>query len=118
MQVGRRLASSLTILVVLWTAIPIFACLAGADQHCCCRGAAQECNSPATMTGADCCVVQPPSGPVLPGHAAIASQVVNLAATAVVPQMPVLPQLSVSQQATSADSPPGSSSTTPSVLRI
>lgn len=118
MRVGSKLASWLMMIVVLWAAMPVLACLDGADQHSCCPGAAQECSSPVTVAAADCCVVQPSPGPVLPGHAAIANRVVNLAPTALVSPMPGLPQSSGPKQPVSAASPPGTASPVHSILRI
>lgn len=54
MLVGRKGALPVLLLMVLWTAWPVFACLTPVRHHSCCKGDMQDC---ASMMGADmtCC---------------------------------------------------------------
>lgn len=118
MRVGRSLTSVVLVVVAFWAAIPVFACLASADQHSCCSGQARECGSPATMTGVSCCVVQSSPDPLLPGHAAVPDHLVNCTAGSVASRLPIVPERSVSKLGALTDSPPGSSCVVHSILRI
>ena len=117
MRVGKGLTSALLMIVILWAALPLLACFAPAD-HSCCPGVGQECSSPASMNGADCCLVQPAPDPALPGHATVATQVANLAAIPVSSRIPALAAGPDPKQALSSDSPPGSTLLAHSILRI
>lgn len=118
MRVRRGLTSVLLVVAAFWAAMPVFACLANAGHHSCCSAQAQECGSPATMTGVSCCIVQPSPNPPLPGHAAASDQLVNFAAGSVASQASVVRERSGARLGVSTDSPPGSSSVVHSILRI
>lgn len=116
MRMGKGIARLLLLaIVVFWAAMPAFACLSGPAQHSCCLGMTEDCSSPA-MTATDCCVVQ--QLPVLPGHFAIASQVVNPAALPIVIETLIPSELFGSPSPSVADSPPANSPATQPILRI
>lgn len=116
MRMGKGIASSLLLaIVVFWAAIPAFACLSGPTQQSCCVSMSADCRSPA-MTATDCCIVQ--QSPVLPGHVAMANQVVNPAAIPIVVEALNPSELSGSPSPSVADSPPVNSPATHPILRI
>ncbi|HKO11202.1 MAG TPA: hypothetical protein VJV22_04490 [Acidobacteriaceae bacterium] len=116
MRMGKGIARLLLLaIVVFWAAMPGFACLSGPAQHSCCLGMTEDCSSPA-MTATDCCIVQ--QSPVLPGHVAMSSQVVNPAAIPTEIEALIPSKLSGSPSPCVADSPPVNSPATHPILRI
>jgi hypothetical protein len=118
MQVGRKGALMLLAVVVLWAAMPSFACLKAATRPSCCQEEMQDCGSPLTMASPDCCAVQPSPAPILPGDATNTGHRENPAALHIAYEASLQPLLAVTRPSSAADSPPRSSSAATSVLRL
>ena len=69
MNWGRKGALLMLAVVVLWTAMPVSACLLGirqASQPDCCRIMAQDCDSPSMGASNSCCQIQGKNTAVIP----------------------------------------------------
>jgi hypothetical protein len=69
MNWGRKGALSMLVVAVLWTAMPVSACLLTmqpAGRPACCHGMAQDCDSSAMCASGSCCQAERQNAAVAP----------------------------------------------------
>jgi hypothetical protein len=118
---SRRRALLMLAIVVLWTVLPVSACLRAMQttgQHACCHGMAQACDSSAMDASGSCCLVHRQSAAVAPVSPEAADHLQTLAMVPHPASLPVSAITSAERRNALAPPPPIFWSGGVSILRI